>query len=258
MKRFETVVRFDETSNNINDYIKETLLNNGYFYDEINSEIIIVIGGDGTFLKAVHNNIDRLDEVSFYGIHTGTLGFFTDYKSDEVEEFVDDLINKKPILREYQLLKVKVDNNDVYYALNEMRIENVVRTQVLNVTLNGEEFETFRGTGMCVSTQIGSTAYNRSLKGAVIQDGLPLIQMSEIAGIHHSAYRSLGVPIVMSEDSKIVFESSCFEDAILCIDSCFYKLNGNHKKISVELGEKKIKFLRFKNVSYFKKLQTLF
>ncbi|MDI9519022.1 MAG: NAD(+)/NADH kinase, partial [Bacillota bacterium] len=169
MKRFETVVRFDETSNNINDYIKETLLNNGYFYDEINSEIIIVIGGDGTFLKAVHNNIDRLDEVSFYGIHTGTLGFFTDYKSDEVEEFVYDLINKKPILREYQLLKVKVDNNDVYYALNEMRIENVVRTQVLNVTLNGEEFETFRGTGMCVSTQLGSTAYNRSLKGAVIQ-----------------------------------------------------------------------------------------
>lgn len=257
MKRFETVVRFDESSKDINEYIIKTLTDNGYFYDETNSEIVIVIGGDGTFLEAVHDNLDRLSKVSFYGIHTGTLGFFTDYKSDQIDEFLNDLINKEPFIREYQLLEVNVDGIDTYYAVNEMRIENVVRTQMLDIFVNGEEFETYRGTGMCVCTQLGSTAYNRSLKGAVIQDGLPLIQMSEIAGIHHSAYRSLGVPIVMREDSKITFESDSFNDAFLCIDAYFYKLDGNHK-VSVELDKKKIKFLRFKDVSYFKKLQTLF
>ena len=82
MKRFLTFVRFDETSKNIEKEIISSLCSNGFIYDDVNPEIVIVVGGDGTFLNAVHKIIDKIGEVIFYGIHTGTLGFFTDYKSD--------------------------------------------------------------------------------------------------------------------------------------------------------------------------------
>ncbi len=257
MKTFKTVVRYDEISKKLDSKIKDALVSNGFKYQEINPDYVIVIGGDGTFLQAVHNCLNSLESTYFYGIHTGTLGFFTDYKSDEIDEFLNDFLSGKCKVIKYQLLEVEVDNKDKYYAVNEMRIENSLRTQVLEIKVNDLEFETFRGTGMCVCTQIGSTAYNRSLSGAVIQEGLPLIEMSEIAGIHHSSYRSLGVPIVMREDSVITFESNNFNGAILCNDASYVRLD-NVKKVTVKLCDKKINMLRFKEVSYFKKLQSLF
>lgn len=60
------------------------------------------------------------------------------------------------------------------------RIENVIQTLDLEVMIDDEFFENYRGTGMCVCTQAGSTAYNRSLKGAVIDEGLNLLQLHEI------------------------------------------------------------------------------
>ena len=257
MKTFKTIVRYDDISKELDRKIKKVLTDNGFEYLDEKPEYVIVIGGDGTFLKAVHENIESLDTTYFYGIHTGTLGFFTDYKSDEVDEFLDDFLNKTENIVKYQLLEVEVDNDKKYYAVNEMRIENSLKTQVLDITVNGLELETFRGTGMCVCTQIGSSAYNRSLDGAVIQEGLPLIQMSEIAGIHHSSYRSLGVPIIMSENSIITFKSNDFNGAILCHDAYHTKLDGN-KIVTVRLCDKKINMLRFKEISYFKKLQSLF
>ncbi len=257
MKTFTTVVRYDDVSKDLDIYIKEELLKNGFTVDEVSPSIVIVIGGDGTFLHAVHERIEELDKVKFYGIHTGTLGFFTDYRSDQVDEFINDLINKKPFITDYQLLEATVDDNKKYYAVNEIRIENISRTQVIDVFVNETEFETFRGTGMCVSTQLGSTAYNRSLHGSVIQEGLPLIQLSEIAGIHHKAYRSLGASIVMKENTKIEFKSDNFSGAYLCADAYNYPID-NVNKIDVILCEKRVKMLKFKEISYFKRLQSLF
>lgn len=257
MKTFKTVVRYDEISKNLDKKIKTALTKDGFIYSEDNAENIIVVGGDGTFLKAVHDNMDYLDNVYFYGIHTGTLGFFTDYTSDEIDEFLAHFTKEKAEIVKYQLLEIELDNKVKKYAVNEMRIENPFRTQKMEVKVDNLEFETFRGTGICVCTQLGSTAYNRSLNGAVIQEGLPLIEMSEIAGIHHKAYRSLGVPIVMSEQAVITFESDDFHGAILCYDAHHLPIN-DIKKITVRLCDKKIKMLRFKNLSYFKKLQSLF
>ena len=145
--------------------------------------------------------MNNINNCCFLAIHTGTLGFFTDYTSDEVEECIYDILHNDPTFKHRSLLEITYGNNK-YYALNEMRIENIVRTQTLNVNIDGYPFETFRGTGMCVSTQSGSTAYNRSLKGAVIEEGLDLIQLHEITGIHHRKYSSLGVSYIMSKERE--------------------------------------------------------
>lgn len=256
MKKFGIVAKKDEASIKIEQHLKEQLTEKGLVYDKTNPELILCVGGDGTFLYAVHKYLDILENCCFLAIHTGTLGFFTDYTVDEVNECIFDIVNKNPVIRSVPLLQINC-GKEVCYAVNEMRIENVVRTQLLNVKIDGVPFETFRGTGMCVSTQAGSTAYNRSLRGAVIEEGLNLLQLHEITGIHHHKYRSLGVPYIMNPKRRIEFFSDDFSDAILCYDQKHMTLD-HVKNIEVSLSKKEIHFAKYRNIDYLERLRDLY
>ena len=257
MKKFAIVTRLDEKSRVIEKQIVQRLEAEGFVMDTEAPDYCFVVGGDGTFLYAVNQYLSRLDCISFFGIHTGTLGFMTDYVDNELDDFINDFLKKEHKFVEYQLLEITVDNQKKYYALNEMRIENIHRTQSINVCVNGLEFESYRGTGLCISTQLGSTAYNRSVGGSVIQEGLPIIQMSEIAGIHNKSYHSLGASIVMKEDAIITLHSDNYNGARLCYDAQNTSLDGVHA-IRVALGPHKVKMIRLKNINYFKRLSDLF
>ncbi len=257
MKKFTIVARPDELSGQLEKKIEHELMKHDFIRDDQNPETVIVVGGDGTFIYAVHQFIDRLQDVCFYGLHTGTLGFYSDYQDCELKEFLDVLILNTGHEEQLSVLRGEV-NQKRYYALNEIRIENAARTQVMDVYVNDVLLETFRGTGMCVCTQLGSTAYNRSLGGAVIQEGLDLIEMSEISGIHHSKYRSLDAPFVLKNDSVIRFVSDSFDGALLGVDSDVYPLE-NAKEIEIKVcSARHIRVLRGKNVSYFERLKTLY
>lgn len=257
MKKYTIITRPDEDSLQLEKKLHKILETHDHILDSSNPEIVFVIGGDGTFIYAVHHYLNQLDTVHFYGIHTGTLGFYSDFKDSDFDEFVDKYLQGNTFEVTYPLLEVKEGSN-TYYAINEMRIENVVRTQEMEISINQQHFETYRGTGMCVSSQNGSTAYNRSLGGAVLQEGLNLIEMCEIAGIHHKHYRSLSSPLVMSDTSIIQFDSDNFTNAILGIDSDVYSID-EATSIQVQTSTtKQVKVLRGREVSYFSRLQSLF
>lgn len=261
--RYTIVNRLDKKSIQASKYIHESLLSENIQRDDNNPNIIIVIGGDGTFLVAAHKYLDIISDVVMVGIHTGTLGFFADFKLEEVDELIYSIINKDPKISTKRLLKTKVINSDesenVYYSLNEIRIENIIKTQILKVWINQRYLETFRGTGICVSTQPGSTGYNRSLKGAVIMDNLELMQMSEITGIHHRLFQSLQVPLIMNADAEISFASPSFKEAILCYDHLSIEIT-DAKHVFCSLSEsKKINFARYKDgLSYIHRIKSLF
>ncbi len=255
MKRYALVHRQDEDSISLATKIRSKLF--GFATEDVeNPETIFVVGGDGTFLNAVHTYLDSLDKVVFIGIHTGTLGFITDYQVEELEELLTCYKNETAKIDEQQLLEVNFDNK-VVYAMNEMRIENASKTQIINLEIDGIYFETFRGTGMCLATQMGSTAYNRSIKGAVIQHGLSLLQLSEIAGIHHRAYRSLGNSIILKSKSEVSFLSESFEGAILCFDHHSMVLE-DVKKIHCHLSGKSVRIARYRPYHYLSRLKNLF
>ncbi len=257
MKKFAIVARPDEVSTGLEAKTSEILLQHGWLRNQENPEIVIVIGGDGTFIYAVHQYLEQLDEVCFFGIHTGTLGFYTDYRDTDFDEFIGTLLNHNGEIQIYPMLRAVVGDQR-FYALNEIRIENAARTQVLNVAINGNDFEVFRGTGMSVCTQLGSTAYNRSLGGAVIQEGLDLIELVEISGIHHSKYRSMDAPFVLKSDSVISFKSDCFDGALLGVDADVYRLDGASEVVMQICQKRKIRVLRGRHVSYFERLKSLF
>jgi len=97
-----------------------------------------------------------------------------------------------------------------------------------------------------------------SLGGAVIQEGLDLIELSEIAGIHHSKSRSLYAPIVLSKDTKVKLSSESFEKAILGVDSDVYPID-DMKEFEIRVcDQKRVRMIKGKKISYFKKLNSLF
>lgn len=261
--RYTIVHRLDDVSIKASKYIDEKLQENNKKRDDDNPEIVIVIGGDGTFLIAAHKYLSIIEDVLMVGMHTGTLGFFADFKLDEIDRLINSILYEKPKINTKRLLKIEVINNDnsteKYYALNEVRIENIFKTQILEVEINGVYLETFRGTGLCISTQPGSTGYNRSLRGAVISDDLELLQMSEITGIHHRLFQSLQVPLILHADATISLDSPSYDNATLCYDHLSTPIYNAKHVITTLSNTKKINFARYhKNLTYIHRIKSLF
>ena len=139
MQTYTIVQRIDDLSKEISDKLEAALKQANRIRNDENPEVVFVIGGDGTFLYAVHKYIDKIENMKFYGLHTGTLGFFTDYSDNEYDTFLEQFLTNDLSTISYPLLKVDT-GKQIYYALNEMRIENVARTQVLHISVDDDFF----------------------------------------------------------------------------------------------------------------------
>jgi len=76
--RFTIISRPDDHSKEVSDYLRRRCEETGWKFDESDFELVLSVGGDGTLLRSIHEHLDKLDHISFVGIHTGTLGFFTE------------------------------------------------------------------------------------------------------------------------------------------------------------------------------------
>ena len=233
--KYALMIRNDALSKETALKIKEGL-KDFFMYDDQNPDLVISIGGDGTILEAVHHYLNK--DCCFVGIHTGTLGFYTDYQVDQVK------VNKK-------------NQSETYYALNELRLDQGLQAQVIHVYINDVLFEVFRGNGLCVSTPSGSTAYNKSLGGAIIYPGIPLMQMTEVAGIHHNAYRSLGSSLILDESQTIKLEGNQFKHALIGIDHIHLQMD-DVESIEVTIGKRYVNFIEYKEMSFIKRVRRAF
>lgn len=245
MKRFAIVKKEDPLSNlrcqQLINALSETMI-----YDENHPELVICIGGDGTIINAVHQYIHLLDSTYFVGIHTGTLGFYTDYNEDEWEVLVKDILHNEWRVDKRCLLKVEC-GNDVYYALNEMSLEESHCSLICDVYINGEYLECFRGNGLCISTPSGSTALNRSLGGSVVVASIPSMQLTEIAGIHHNAYRSLRSSLVLGSDSVVTLKPQMGRRMTLGVDRDVISYENKTEPVKVSVANRYACFIRFRH-----------
>lgn len=261
--KYTIVNRNDELSTEKANYINDRLKAAGMERDDESPKLMIVVGGDGTFLVGIHKYLDQISDILMVGIHTGTLGFFADFQLDEIDFLIECILNKEPEVSTKRLLEVNIKNQDgtknQYHALNEVRVENILKTQILEVCINDVYLETFRGTGLCISTQPGSTGYNRSLKAAVISDELELLQMAEITGIHHRLFQSLQVPLILHADTQINLQSPSFTKAILCYDHLSVPISDASEVCTVLSKDKKVNFARYhEKLTYTHRIRSLF
>lgn len=260
--RFAIQSRNDELSNRLMAEAKGYLIDFGLVFDEEEPEIVLSIGGDGTFLHAFHKYQHRLQNTSFVGIHTGHLGFYADWKPEEMEKLVISIARKEFDVIEYPLLEVTINYRDskesaIYLALNESTVKSPEVTLVMDVELNGEHFERFRGDGLCVSTPSGSTAYNKALGGAIIHPSLPSMQLTEMASINNRVFRTVGAPLVLPSHHKCVLTPVKGPDFMLTIDH-LQLLHKDVKSIEYLVAEEKVRFARFRSFPFWSRVHDSF
>ncbi len=259
MKTYAIVAKKDNKSGQIVSKITKKL-DEFLSVDNQNPDVVISIGGDGTMLQAIHKYLEISDQACFVGIHTGTLGFYTDYLADEVDEVVMMLKNNKYEKTSRNLLRIDVfkDNLPItHYAMNEARIENNYYTQTMNVYIDNEELEVFRGNGLCISTNSGSTAYNKSLGGSVVDPTNKIMQLTEIAGISHNIYRSLGSPLILSKEHTILIKGLLDDKAILGVDHLSYPIE-HVESIRFTLSDKTVSFISDRDISFVGRIKKAF
>ncbi len=165
MKTYSIVAKEDQLSQTLALHVRGRLIHTTWSEDREHPELVIVIGGDGAMLRAIHQYMDQLDRAAFVGLHTGTLGFYTDYDAAEIDQFINELLTNTMTIEGQSLVEAVFEHSDQapLLALNEIRFENPMRTLEADVYIDGQLLERFKGNGLNVSTPSGSTAYNKSL-----------------------------------------------------------------------------------------------
>ncbi|MDN4492303.1 NAD kinase [Ureibacillus aquaedulcis] len=259
--RFSIQSRRDPQSNELMELAKTYLTDFGLILDEEEPEIVISIGGDGTLLHAFHRHAHRLDQVAFVGIHTGHLGFYADWKPSELEKLVLSIAKNEFNVVEYPLLEVQVHclNSETvrYLALNEATIKSPDVTLVMDVELNGNQFERFRGDGLCVSTPSGSTAYNKALGGAIIHPTLPAIQITEMASINNRVFRTVGSSLVLPAHHNCTLKPVKDQQFTMTIDHKHF-VQSDLKWITFNVAAEKVRFARFRPFPFWERVHDSF
>lgn len=217
-----------------------------FYLSKKNPDIVISIGGDGMLLSAFHMYEKELDKVRFVGIHTGHLGFYTDYRDFEVDKLIDNLRKDKGEQISYPILKVAITLDDGRVikarALNEATVKRIEKTMVADVIINHVKFESFRGDGISVSTPTGSTAYNKSLGGAVLHPTIEALQLTEISSLNNRVFRTLGSSIIIPKKDKIEVVPKRLGIYTISIDNKTYQLK-NVTKVEYFIDDEKIHFV---------------
>ena len=239
------------------DLIATEAKKHGFELDDKQPDVIFSIGGDGTFLRTVHKYIDVLDKVMFVGINKGSLGFFYDFFEEEIPEIMNKLADGS---FRYPLLKGDVEfenSKQTIFALNEIRVENPFHTIISDVLINDEKLESCRGNGLIVSSALGSSAYNKSLGGALIDHDLKVLELTEVAGIQSNIKRSLGSSLVINGDKNISISGN-LNDSIVVFDHLNIQNAGLLKKIDICYSNKIVKIISSDKRSYVDRIRKSF
>ncbi len=150
-------------------------------------DCVIVLGGDGTMLRASHAIGDST--VPMIGLNLGTTGFLTEVESSAMEEMVDRLISGDYFIEDRMQLFGRIRRydrewkEDHFTALNDVVVirEGMLRLIALKVYVNDMFFDTYEADGVIISTPTGSTGYNLSAGGPIVSPKTSLMVLTPIS-----------------------------------------------------------------------------
>lgn len=166
MDRTDTTVKFEELD-----------------YNKIpnDTDCILVLGGDGTLIRVVRKT--RKSNIPLLGINLGTLGYLCEFDKENMYQAIDQLMEDNCIIEERLMLKGYLKGEEKgRTALNDIVVHSTGVLAILrvNVYVNGEFLATYDGDGVIISTPTGSTGYNLSAGGPIIEPGAYILALTPI------------------------------------------------------------------------------
>lgn len=163
---------------------------------------VLVLGGDGTLLQAARDTIDR--NLPLLGVNLGTLGYLAEVEHGSLETALQQLVMNRYTIEERMMLSGKVCRNGQWmaeeYALNDIALTRKGALQIIHfdITVNGQFLREYSADGILVATPTGSTGYNLSAGGPIVEPGAKILLMTPICP-HTLHSRS----IVLSPEDEI-------------------------------------------------------
>lgn len=145
------------------------------------TECIIVLGGDGTMIRVVRKT--RRMDIPVIGVNLGTLGYLCELDKENMYYAIDKILEDKHIIEQRLMIKgYRKGEENGRTALNDIVVHptGVLAILRLNVYVNGQFLATYDGDGVIISTPTGSTGYNLSAGGPIIEPGAHILALTPI------------------------------------------------------------------------------
>lgn len=218
-------------------------------------EAAIVLGGDGTILRACR--VLRQKEVPILGVNLGTVGFLAEIEPEFVMEALQFVVEGNYKCEERMLLEGNVYHEDKLvfrsFALNEIVVSRSGFSRIieLKLTAGDELLDVYEADGVIVSTPTGSTGYNLSAGGPIVSPKTSLILVTPILS-HSLISRS----IVLSSEEEIIIEvgrvrKTQLEEAVATFDGQMGQELSPLDKVVIRKAKETVRLIHFGNVSFY-------
>ncbi|MEO8423768.1 MAG: NAD(+)/NADH kinase [Actinomycetota bacterium] len=180
------------------------------------ADLIVTIGGDGTFLRGAHVAAEL--DCPVLGVKVGRLGFLTEVEPEEALDLIRDALSGSASIEERLAATACAEGGAEFvpqWALNEIMVEKRARHRLvrLAVEVDGVYVTTFSADGVVVATPTGSTAYSFSARGPIVSPDVPCLVLTPIA-----AHMVFDRSFVLSADQQVVLEVVGDEPGLLSAD----------------------------------------
>lgn len=227
--------------------------------DAKDCDMVLVLGGDGTLMRVAKNAVKF--DLPIIGVNTGHLGFLAQTGVEGLEDTLKRLIAGEYFLEKRMMLRGSViRNNEMIFetkALNDVCISRGGPLQILNysISVNGLLLRSYSADGVIISTPTGSTGYNFSAGGPIVEPGADMILLTPVCA-HTFMNRSI---LFKSKDTVTITIGEPHDDDMG--QKVIASFDGNEKiellsgdEIRIEKAEGKIEFIQMNNVNF---LETL-
>ncbi|MDQ0382154.1 NAD kinase [Amycolatopsis thermophila] len=208
------------------------------------AELVLVLGGDGTLLRAAE--LARPARVPVLGVNLGRVGFLTEADSDALTETVARVVSRDYTVEERMTIDVTVSVEDRIvartWALNEASVEKSTRERILDalIEVDGRPVSAFGCDGVLCATPTGSTAYAFSAGGPIIWPDVEALLV-----VPSNAHAMFSRPLVVSRDSVItVGVDPHGSPAVLTCDGLRHIALPRGARVEVVAGEVPVRLVR--------------
>ena len=215
----------------------------------------LVLGGDGTLIRAVRDLGEH--SLPLLGINLGTLGYLADVELKDFRGALDRLFGGQPDIEERMMLEGAFRNSRKDIAMNDIVLarEGKVRIVSFNIYVNGALLNTYQADGVILSTPTGSTGYNLSAGGPVVE---PTAQMIVITPICSHALNTSSV--VLSADDIIEVEVcegryGRQEQVSLCFDGAEQTTLVTGERVCIRRAAQTAKLIKLSRESFMKTMR---
>ncbi len=210
--------------------------------EEMDIDVLITIGGDGTILYALQKS-----DVLIAGINAGRLGFLTEIPKDQITNMVERIKTGDYVVEERIKLKVVCDGERLQDCMNEMVLHtsHVSKMRHFEMLVNSKPALDVRADGLIVSTPTGSTSYAMSVGGPIIDPRVDAFVVAPIAPFN-LAVRPLVIPATARMEIRNVKKRSC----VLVLDGQKEFKVGAEDVLELSRSENSGRFVRFEEDFY--------